>query len=72
MVNPRNALHLPGKFHTGRVSAGGGFQVFRGAKLGEHLPLNAVLFCPGCCPARLVTRAIGIALQANVVLLVSA
>ena len=72
MMHPSNSLHLPGKLNTGRVSRGGGFQVFRGSEFGEHLPLNAALFRPGSYPARLVAGAIRIALQADVVLLIPA
>lgn len=71
-VNIGNALHLSGKFNAGRISSGGGFQVFRGAKFSEHPPLNAALLCPGSYAARLVALAIRIALYSNVVLLVSA
>lgn len=72
MMHPSNTLHQPGKLHAGKVSSGGGFQVFGGAELGKHLPLNAAFLCPGSYPARLVAGSIRIALQADVVLLVSA
>lgn len=70
MMHPSNALHLPGKLNTGRVSRGGSFQVFRGAEFGEHLPLNAAFLCPGCYPARLIAGSVWITLQADVVLLI--
>lgn len=66
VVNTGNALHLLIKLHAGRVRTGGGFQVFRSAKLKEHSPRNSALLCPDSM-TQLVDGSIRIALQADAI-----
>lgn len=71
MVYPSDTLHLSHKLHARRVRARCSFQVFGGAKFCKHLAFDAPLFAAGCYPARLVAGSVGVALQADVVLLIS-
>ncbi|CGI47262.1 Uncharacterised protein [Salmonella enterica subsp. enterica serovar Typhi] len=69
MVNTGNTLHLAFKLYTGRVGAGGSFQVFCGAQLCKHLTFDTSLLAAGCHPARLIADAVRITLQPDVLLL---
>ncbi|GCS25535.1 hypothetical protein HmCmsJML003_02708 [Escherichia coli] len=69
MVNAGNALHLTFKLYAGRIRAGGGFQVFCGAKFCKHLPFDAAFFTACCYSPRFIAAAIRIALHPDILLL---
>ncbi|BBQ79537.1 hypothetical protein WP3W18E01_35050 [Raoultella ornithinolytica] len=72
MMYPGNPLNLPGKLHACRVCRSGGFQVFSGAKFGEHLPPDAALLRSGCYPPWFVCCPVRVTLHPDIFLLAAA